>query len=74
MWLVYVEFVWNIFLVLVFFFLCDLLCCCVIIILGEENFYIEMISNLSEVVDLFIFLIVIINEVDMLVVMGDEGV
>lgn len=68
---------WNLFEIFFqywFFFFCVIYCCCVIIILGEENFYIEMISNLSEVVDLFIFLIVIINEVDMLVVMGDEGV
>ena len=49
-------------------------CCCVITIPGEENLYIEMISNPSEAADLPISPIVTINEADMSAAMGDEGV
>lgn len=49
-------------------------CCCVITIPGEENLYIEMISNPSEAADLPISPIVTINEAHMSAAMGDEGV
>lgn len=54
-------------------FSCDLLCCCVITIPGEENLYLEMISNPSDAADLPLSPIVSINEADMSAAMGDEG-
>ena len=54
-------------------FSCDLLRCCVITIPGEENLYMETISNPSDAADSPIFPIVTINEADMSAAMGDEG-
>lgn len=54
-------------------FSCDLLCCCVITIPGEENLYMETISNPSDAADLPLSPIVSINEADMSAAMGDEG-
>ena len=53
-------------------FLCAL-CCCVITIPGEENLYIETISNPSDAGDLPISPIVTINEADMSAAMANEG-
>lgn len=54
-------------------FSCDLLCWCFITIPGEENLYMEMISNPSDAADLPISPIVTINEADITAAMGDEG-